>query len=343
MNEGAPCIIFDLFGVVFSKGLAGSLDSLQKAFRRHADDVARTYRRWEAPFDLGSMDEAEFWANVNAELGTKCPGPLLTSLVLSGYSLRHDVVRLIRRYRSNHRTVAYSNYRREWYSRLDAVHHISKEFDCVYISSDVGLLKPDPEVFNFVSREQNTTVSNLLLVDDNKANVDAARSAGARAILFEDVYSAEAELHAQLASTSPEYDMAYAGVIVESRDGTLVLQRRHNITEVANPGKLSVFGGRSHRTETAKSCAIRELEEELGLCATEQELKHVTTLACPVENNQWMHCTYFAITGVDLSSIELREGEAIEVFWPEQAVKQEDLTPIAKHALLAFIAIRNGH
>jgi len=53
-------------------------------------------------------------------------------------------------------------------------------------SHEVGLLKPDPDIFKLTCDRLGTAPADCLLVDDHPANVTAARAAGWHAILFED-------------------------------------------------------------------------------------------------------------------------------------------------------------
>lgn len=58
-------------------------------------------------------------------------------------------------------------------------------FDHVFLSCELGLAKPAPGVFREVARRLGCAPEEILFVDDNSANVDAARAAGWDAVLFE--------------------------------------------------------------------------------------------------------------------------------------------------------------
>src|ERR1041384_659952 len=224
-----PVIIFDLFGVVFSKGLESSVKDLAVAFQKSKNEIAPVYRKWELEFDLARVDEVQFWRQINSELSTEVDPRVLTNIVLSGYKINADALKLARRLQRAFTLVTFSNYRREWFDKLDAVFEISKDFSQVFISSDVGLLKPDPRVFFFLSAKTGVPLEQLILIDDEFENVKEARQAGCQAILFENVFETEIELQCIVGNHCLPYDEYYSGIILETTPASVVLQRRDNI------------------------------------------------------------------------------------------------------------------
>jgi putative hydrolase of the HAD superfamily len=53
-----------------------------------------------------------------------------------------------------------------------------KCFEKVYFSFEMGMRKPDPEIFNFLLNAHSLTAKRTLFVDDKKENTDAALSLG---------------------------------------------------------------------------------------------------------------------------------------------------------------------
>ena len=58
-------------------------------------------------------------------------------------------------------------------------------FRSVFVSSELGLRKPDPEAFTVVAGLTGFLTSEILLFDDTPENVDGARSTGMQAVLVE--------------------------------------------------------------------------------------------------------------------------------------------------------------
>jgi putative hydrolase of the HAD superfamily len=57
-------------------------------------------------------------------------------------------------------------------------------FEHVFVSARLGMVKPDPEIFEHVLRELGAPAEDVTFVDDRQPNVDAAATLGIRAVLF---------------------------------------------------------------------------------------------------------------------------------------------------------------
>jgi putative hydrolase of the HAD superfamily len=85
----------------------------------------------------------------------------------------------------------------EPYARhLESHHGVLGRFRSGVFSSRVKRIKPEPELFALAAAHYGRAPSQLLLIDDYAANVEAARAAGWQAIAFRDAAQAEAELRA---------------------------------------------------------------------------------------------------------------------------------------------------
>jgi HAD superfamily hydrolase (TIGR01509 family) len=190
----AKLAIFDLFGVVFSKGLAGALPELQQAFRCSAEQIRQAYTQQEKAFDSGTINETQFWGAINQALHTDVASVRLSQIVISSYKINADTVRLTQSLRKDHTVIACSNFRKSWFDRLDDRFHVSSLFERVYISSETGLLKPDPRVFDLICSDYPVQPSQTCLLDDDADNVASFRQWGGNGILFTDADAAAKQL-----------------------------------------------------------------------------------------------------------------------------------------------------
>jgi len=60
-----------------------------------------------------------------------------------------------------------------------------REFDRQYISGHMGVVKPDPEIYRRLEDDSGVAPGALIFTDDRPENIDAARSRGWQAHLFE--------------------------------------------------------------------------------------------------------------------------------------------------------------
>lgn len=75
-----------------------------------------------------------------------------------------------------------------------ALPEITRGFDPLLFSCRLRALKPTPALFAAVVRETGRTPDQILLVDDTAANVESARAAGLRAVLYTDPAALRREL-----------------------------------------------------------------------------------------------------------------------------------------------------
>ena len=62
---------------------------------------------------------------------------------------------------------------------------IADAFDHIVISAEVGLLKPDPEIYLLSLQGLNVKPGEAIFIDDFKENIEGARAVGMQAIHFQ--------------------------------------------------------------------------------------------------------------------------------------------------------------
>ncbi|KAA2261538.1 HAD family phosphatase [Solihabitans fulvus] len=82
----------------------------------------------------------------------------------------------------------------EWEPHRRAMISDHGEFDLVIRSHEVGLRKPDPEIYRLAERSFGVKPARCLLIDDLAANCAAAQERGWRAILHRDTATTLAEV-----------------------------------------------------------------------------------------------------------------------------------------------------
>jgi putative hydrolase of the HAD superfamily len=323
-------IIFDLFGVILSSGFHSSASALSRLFDRPISQIAPPYKKWEEPFDLGQIDSETFWRNVNRELGTDINWSRLESTVLESYVPLPGSFDLVDRFSKVASLLLLSNTRREWYESLDNKFSISERFERTYLSFEIGLIKPNPEIYRTVLSSLNANAEDVICTDDDNLNIRTASNLGIKSILYENAFETERHIQRYLKTAGPEYKKAYSGVLLISKDGSLILQRRENKKGISNPGKITTFGGIAKPGETPEENAIRELEEELGLLVSPSDLHSLTTLGKPETDNTWTNCTIYWSYGVDPINLRIREGSDIEFLSIDEAINHPSLSPVCR-------------
>lgn len=84
------------------------------------------------------------------------------------------------------RLLALSNWSAETFPRAQHRLTVLDDFDGVLLSGTVGLIKPDPRIYQVVIERHAIDVRSAIFVDDSLRNVDAASEVGFDAIHFTD-------------------------------------------------------------------------------------------------------------------------------------------------------------
>ena len=77
-----------------------------------------------------------------------------------------------------------TNFGRETFAMARERFDFLNEFDGVVVSGEEGLIKPDPEIFNLVTRRFKLSPARTLFVDDSRVNIDAASALGYQVFRF---------------------------------------------------------------------------------------------------------------------------------------------------------------
>jgi 2-haloacid dehalogenase len=95
-------------------------------------------------------------------------------------------VALLRRLRARGVPVfALSNFGIDTYATAQGVYDFLNEFDVEFISGQMGVMKPDPAIYETLERETGVAPGALLFADDRPDNIAAAAARGWQTHLFE--------------------------------------------------------------------------------------------------------------------------------------------------------------
>ena len=182
-------LVFDLFGVIISfdddlvtarlarncADPADAFEHLHKLTARHdvitgASTLPRIHREVVDTYGL-TLSYAEFEAAWLEPYSEALPGMAELVGALSGH----------------YRLVLLSNIDRDYWQVVRRMHPELECFESLLVSCDLGMAKPDPEIFRHVSQLTGGEPSQCFFVDDTAANVDAARALGFHGHVFRTV------------------------------------------------------------------------------------------------------------------------------------------------------------
>lgn len=198
MTRSFDVVVFDLGGVLADFGGVGPMRTLAGI-----DSDAELWRRWLTcewvrRFERGSCSAEEFAAGFLDEWQIDMdPATFMTDFsgwLVGPYDGAAELVQEV----STQATVA-------CLSNTNAVHwkagasqwSLLGQFDRAFLSFELGMVKPDLEIFERVAADLDVSPERILFLDDNDLNVTAARQAGLAATEVHGVAAARAALVTQ--------------------------------------------------------------------------------------------------------------------------------------------------
>ena len=158
------------------------------------------YWRHRDELDKGVVRVVEYWQRVAADLGVSWDLTRIQRLwavdFRSWISVEPGTVRIIEELRAGGtRTALLSN---AGFDFGDAFRNapFATCFERVFVSAELGLLKPEPEIYRHVAQELGIALGDMVFIDNKPVNVDGAVALGATGHVFTGV----AELRAFLES-----------------------------------------------------------------------------------------------------------------------------------------------
>jgi putative hydrolase of the HAD superfamily len=169
-----------------------------------AHSVARDGEHPLFALERGEITEAEFLARLGrglaAELGRAVELHGFGARLMEALEPNHQLFDRYAAWRRERglRFALCTNNVREWEPLWRAKLPIDDVFEVVVDSAFVGTRKPEPEIYAITLERLGVPAEACAFVDDLEVNVEAAREAGMRGVVFRDTAQAVTELEALL-------------------------------------------------------------------------------------------------------------------------------------------------
>lgn len=137
------------------------------------------------PGQLGQITYDQHWQDIAIQLGlNEAETERFQRQFFAGDVLDHQLVDTIRQLKNRYQTAvlsnAFSNLRRlikdQW--------QIADAFDHLVISAEIGVMKPDPKIFDHLLNVTGQAAHATVFIDDSQVNVKAANTYGIDTIRF---------------------------------------------------------------------------------------------------------------------------------------------------------------
>jgi putative hydrolase of the HAD superfamily len=173
-------VIFDFFGVfcappatIWFKETVPGYEAKLSAFQSFCTQC-----------DLGKLSRADFNTQVSELTGV--PIAEIVRGIEAQTVINDSLVAYVRTLKERYRITCLSNGSREWTLQVIDDHGLHDMFEQIVLSGDLGIVKPNPEIYVAALDKLGLPASQVIFVDDRKTNTDAAEALGIRSIVFTD-------------------------------------------------------------------------------------------------------------------------------------------------------------
>jgi len=189
-------IFFDLGGVVVRTEYQAPREHLAERLNTTYEDLNRIVFESESSrrASIGELTTEAHWEAVTRRLGRPVSeAKIIREEFFAGDVLDLDLLGFIRSLRPRRKTGVISNAWPDLRQYL-VEKKMDDAFDALVISAEVGIMKPEPRIYQIAMDKLGVAAHEAAFLDDTPRNVDAARALGMQGILFKEPRRALSDL-----------------------------------------------------------------------------------------------------------------------------------------------------
>lgn len=179
-------IVFDIGGVLVKKIYRKLIEEISSRYNIDLEELKSfASPEWKEKTMQGKITEAEHFEHIAKHFNI-----LLTKEQaekdLRKIEIINDVWLIINKLEGKYKLAILSDQGKLGAKIREEALQLSKRFDPILYSCDVGVNKPDPKIFKLFLEKINLPANECIFIDDFEENIEAARKEGMEAILFKD-------------------------------------------------------------------------------------------------------------------------------------------------------------
>ena len=189
MKNTIKAVIFDFGGVLSLQPDERKIQELCETCNLGRERFEQVYRKNRHDFDRGTLTAAEYWSEILQAGGVQSSSTAEACFhrdielwtVINKQVLEWS--RLLKR--EGFITAVLSNMPREILDYIVSVYSWIFEFDIRVFSCDHGQVKPEPQIYQTCLKELKVAPEEVLFIDDNRENTEAAERLGLHVLTFQ--------------------------------------------------------------------------------------------------------------------------------------------------------------
>ena len=189
-------VFFDLGGVIVRTEYQAPRERLAERLGMEYDDLSKIVFDSETGYQasIGAITSLQHWEAVLQRL--KRPYEEMTVIrdeFFAGDVVDHEILNFLRSLRGKYKTGLISN---AWSDLRDYIvrEKFDDAFEHIIISAEVGVAKPEAEIYNIALKQAEVSPHEAVFVDDFYVNIEGCEKVGMKGIHFKDAQSALLQL-----------------------------------------------------------------------------------------------------------------------------------------------------
>lgn len=195
MANMIKAIIFDCFGVLVGTGFN---DTYRQAGGDPISDKEFIHDTLNAA-NIGAISQAEMSKMMAEKIGTSVE--LWRKAVDEAEQPNKPIFEYIKELRKTYKTAILSNVSNGTLERK-IPQELLDLFDVVVASAEVGMMKPDPEIYRYTAEQLSVSPQECVFTDDIQDYCDGAKAVGMTTILYTDFEEVKQRLETILADSN---------------------------------------------------------------------------------------------------------------------------------------------
>lgn len=189
--------IFDVGGVLHDTSGDYIFKDIMQTFKITEEVLRKAWFEIIDRLGKGEITENEFWHLFLKKTKSNKSLPkesLFLKRFIKHYNRNDDVINLVKRLKNNGYKVAVLSNSIKPHAEYQYKIGIYQNFDIVVLSHEVGMLKPDLKIYEYILKKLLIKPEETFFVDDKLNNIEAAAKLGINGIFFKNIKQLETEL-----------------------------------------------------------------------------------------------------------------------------------------------------
>jgi len=179
--------IFDIGGVLLRWTNLPMFEDMDQTLRIPEEIRKEAWTKLSPPFEVGKIKEPEFWQEFTKM--TQAEGELPQESLIQRefkkrFTLDTDVVAIAHRLKENGLKLGIISNTIDPHAEILRNSNLFDSFDFVILSNEVGLRKPDSEIYELALAKSGVKSDEAFFVDDLPENIEGAEKVGIHGIQF---------------------------------------------------------------------------------------------------------------------------------------------------------------